>query len=110
MTEMMWYAAGIGFAFGWIFGEWFYKRIVLLKVKDGTAEKIGGKWYYFMTAQDWRLLEAWRLPTLRPGESEQVVLCPECGNEQVDCGANVKCLFCHHAPMPYHINGELIEP
>jgi hypothetical protein len=41
-----------------------YKRILVSKTLDGTAEFINDKPYYIISNEDWSLLRAWRLPML----------------------------------------------
>jgi hypothetical protein len=73
-----------------------YKNILVRKAEDGTAEYIGGKAYYIITNDDWKLLEAWRIPLLRRGD------CAGCGITREKCassqalGALSCCPECHH--------------
>lgn len=41
----------------------------------------------------------------RDDEGDVWVTCPECGNEQADMGACMKCEGCGYAPMPYEQPG-----
>lgn len=68
----------VAFLFGLILGVWCwaplkrqYQRVLLSKTRDGTAEFIDGKPIYILTARQWALLRAWRLPTLERIDGDQ---------------------------------------
>lgn len=55
---------------GVVLKSMYQKNVIASKAEDGTAEYIDGKAYYIITNDDWRLLEAWRLPILRREASQ----------------------------------------